>query len=89
MKIPTTVDAPSQLLGKDMDEVAVTSILFMVGILGGQLVAAVIAIYFVGKAYKKFRGGVQEGYLVHMIYWYGVNVPTSSSVVNPFVRELS
>ena len=58
MKIPTTVDAPSQLLGKDMDEVAVTSILFMVGILGGQLVAA-------------------------------VNVPTSSSVVNPFVRELS
>lgn len=89
MKIPGTIDAPPQLLGKDMDEVAVISLLFMIGIMTGELLISLVAIFFVSKAYKKFRGGVQEGYLLHMIYWYGINIPKASSVLNPFVRELS
>jgi conjugal transfer pilus assembly protein TraL len=89
MKIPPTVDAPPQLLGKDMDEVAVVSLLFMFGIMSGQLLVSVISIFFVSKAYKKFRGGVQEGYLIHMLYWSGIYIPKTPSVINPFVRDLS
>lgn len=89
MKIPVSIDAAPQLLGKDMDEVAVISLLFMIGIMTGQLVIAFIAIYFISKAYKKFRGGVQEGYLLHLMYWYGISIPKAPSVLNPFIRELS
>lgn len=89
MRIPPTVDAAPQLMGKDMDEVAVVSLIFMSGIILGQLFIAVIAIYIVGKSYKKFRGGVQEGYLMHLLYWIGIFVPKTPSIINPFVRELA
>jgi conjugal transfer pilus assembly protein TraL len=89
MKIPPHVGAASQLLGKDLDEVAVVAMIFLVGIMTSQLLISIIIMAFVSKAYKKFRGGVQEGYLLHAVYWLGFYVPSSASVINPFARDLS
>jgi conjugal transfer pilus assembly protein TraL len=89
MRIPPTISAPSQLLGKDMDEVAVLALIFMLGILTGQLTISIICLFVVGKLYKKFRGGVQEGYLMHIMYNTGLYIPDNASTINPFIKELS
>jgi type IV conjugative transfer system protein TraL len=89
MKIPTTVDAPPQFFGKEMDEVAVLAMVFVVGIMAGKLGYAIVTMYFVSKAYKKFRGGVQENYLMHLMYWWGLYIPSAPSVFNPFIKEIA
>lgn len=89
MLIPDTVDAPPQLLGKDMDEVAVSAMIFVIGIMAGQLTIAVVCLFVVGKLYQKFRSGVQEGFLMHVMYGYGIYIPENGSTVSPFIKELS
>lgn len=89
MRIPATIDAPPQFFGKEMDEIAVLALIFVIGIMAAKLGFAIVAMYFISKLYKKFRGGVQENYLMHLLYWWGIYIPDAPSIFNPFIKEFA
>ena len=38
--------------------------------------------------YKKFRDMHPDGYLFHLLYWYGFGFARSKSMINPWIKRL-
>lgn len=87
VKIPRRVDEPPHLLLWSADEMAPMLLGLTVGVILGKAFICFILGLLVTNLYRRFRDSHPDGYLLHMIYWGGLLITKSRSLVNPFVRR--
>lgn len=89
VKLPRHCDEPQQFLIWSVDEMAPLMVMFVLGfIIEKILICTVIGFFFV-RTFRKFKDSRPDGYLMHMLYWYGLGVTKSHSVGNPFRRNFT
>lgn len=86
--IPTRADQPMYLLLWSADQCMPVVVGFGIGLLVGQVFICTVIGMIVSHFYKKFKDLHADGYLYHIIYWYGCAFPRSKSMINPFIRRL-
>ena len=86
-RMPKSIDDPAQVLLWSMDEFVMVAVLFGVGLTFRQLTASVIFIFIFLKVYRRFRDGRPNGFLQHIMYWYGFAGSETTSIRNPFIRR--
>lgn len=88
--IPNYLDDPQQVLFWEFDEFILLAIAFGVGImvnyLGVMLLSGLVGIKF----YRKIKDRQADGFLLHVVYWYGgvgssESIPTSMPLA--FIRR--
>ena len=87
-KIPIRVDQPPYLLLWSSDECMPVVFGFGIGLLIGQAFICTTVGIIVAHFYKKFRDMHADGYLMHLLYWYGFGFCRSKSMLNPFIKRL-
>jgi conjugal transfer pilus assembly protein TraL len=87
VSIPSRIDDPFHFLFWTLDEATPFGLGVVGGIAVGQPFYGVIAAYVLIKLYRKFRDGHQDGYLWHIIYWYGFSFKKLRTMPNPFIRR--
>ncbi len=85
--IPTHIDEPPYLLLWSADECIPLIAGFGFGLLIDQVFLCTTAGAVISHFYKKFRDLHTDGYLLHLLYWYGLGFCKSKSMVNPFTRR--
>ena len=85
--IPVDIDLPAQFLGKNIDEVAVLSMVIAMGFLTKMMLLSIVMAYLIGKAYGKLRGQQSNNFLFHLMYWYGLVTGKARSVPAGLDRE--
>ena len=88
LKLPRDLDQPQRLLIWTIDQFVPFAFAIVVGIATEwfftSLAVGLIGAWVVGR----FRDTRADGFLLHMLYWYGF-VPTKArSAINPFVRRV-
>ena len=82
VEIPIYADEPPHFLLWAVDEI-------MPILLGlGHIFIATVISFVVSHFYKKFRDQHADGYLYHLLYWYGFGFTRSPSFINPYIRIL-
>lgn len=70
--IPTRVDDPPHILLWSADELAPILLGMVAGIMFEQLTICVLLGWLVTKQYSKFCDNHPDGYMFHVMYWYGL-----------------
>lgn len=83
---PKSLDEPPFVLIFRMDDLAVFSIFLCAGFLFDAVLLVCLIGIVATWAYRRFRAGRQEGYLVHVAYWYGLSTDRIRSMPNAFIR---
>lgn len=86
--IPTRADQPPYLLLWSSDECLPVVTGFGFGLLLEQTFVCTVIGVLISHFYKKFRDLHADGYLMHLLYWYGLGFCRSKSMVNPFTKRL-
>lgn len=71
VKIPRYIDSQLQILFFELDEFVLAMGIFVIGVVIKQELPAMLAIYFVVKAFRYFKDGKLDGILLHLAFWYG------------------
>lgn len=71
ISIPTRVDDPPHILLWSADELAPIIIGMLIGMMIEQALYTTTAGWLVARQYSKFRDNHADGYLLHILYWYG------------------
>jgi conjugal transfer pilus assembly protein TraL len=87
VKLPRRVDEPLHLLLWSADEIVPMLLGLTIGIMIGQALICFLAGLLVTNLYRRFRDNHPDGYLLHMIYGWGVPITRASSFKNPFIRK--
>ena len=88
IKIPQRVDEPPHILLWSVDELAPLLLGIVLGMLLGQMLVCFGIGFVVTQFYRRYRENHPDGFLLHIMYWYGIPITRSKSMVNPFVRRL-
>lgn len=89
IKLPRHCDEPQQFLIWSADEMAPLAVMFVIGfIMQKVLICTVFGLVFV-RTFRKFKDARPEGYLMHLMYWYGLGITKGYSVGNPFRRHFT
>lgn len=86
--IPTRADQPPYLLLWSSDECMPVCFGFGFGLLLDQVFVFTALGILIAHFYKKFRDLHADGYLMHLLYWYGFGFCRSKSMINPFTKIL-
>lgn len=86
--IPTRADQPPYLLLWSSDECLPVVTGFGFGLLLEQTFVCTVIGVLISHFYKKFRDLHADGYLMHLLYWYGLGFCRSKSMINPFTKRL-
>lgn len=89
VELPVRVDEPLHLLLWSIDEIAPMLLGLVVGMMIGKALICFLIGFCITKLYILFRDNHADGYLLHLIYWYGF-LPSSKSksLINPYIRKL-
>jgi conjugal transfer pilus assembly protein TraL len=85
--MPRSLDDPDQMLLWSVDELVPVAVCFGLGITMHQMTAAVVGIFVFLKVYRRFRNGRPNGYMQHIMYWYGFAGNETVTIRNPFIRR--
>lgn len=85
--LPKHIDEPITLLIWSADEFVPFAVVLLLGLLVGQLTAALILSVVVIKAYRRFRDHRPDGYPLHALYWIGLLPSRARSAPNPYLRS--
>lgn len=88
IEIPTRADDPPYMLMWSSDECLPVLLGFSFGIIIEQVFACTIAGFIIAHFYRKYRDQHADGYLFHLLYWYGFGFSRSKSMINPFIKRL-
>lgn len=92
IKIPTEIDSPHQILFWSTDEFVPFMICFILGHCIGQLLPFCIVGAVIGHFYKRYKNTRPNGYLNHLLYWYGLSgifkAKKGITMLNPYIKEL-
>ncbi len=86
VQIPRYIDSQMQMFFWEFDEFILAVALFAVGIVMNSLLVAVILIYFVNKAFRRYKDGSMPGTLMHLAYWVGM-MPLNQVATDALARE--
>ena len=87
VEIPRHIEDPVHLLLWTIDEIAPIGIGLVIGIfLGAPLMYMGIG-WGCSFFYKKFMDRHADGYILHVLYWYGLMPTRSKFSPNPFIKE--
>lgn len=88
VKIPERVDEPPSMLLWSMDELVPPILFFLAGmILFDAGMKCMLLGFVVSYIYRRFRDSKPDGYLLHMMYWHGVPMFRSKTMLNPFIKR--
>lgn len=87
VKLPRRVDEPPHLLLWSADEIVPMILGLTIGMMIGQALMLFLAGLLITNLYRRFRDNHPDGYLLHMLYRWGVPVTRASSFKNPFIRK--
>ncbi len=87
IEIPRYVDDPPHILLWSADEVAPILLALVFGIIFSHTFIFLLAGVALTKVYSRFRDGRPDGYIMHLIYWYGFLPIRARSIPNPFARR--
>ena len=86
LELPQTVDDPPYLLMWRVDDLMPVVAGFGLGMAFGELLVlasmGIAASYF----YRRFRDGRPDGYVFHLLYWFGFVPARGRLAGNPFER---
>ena len=87
-RIPTRTDMPPYLLVWSSDECMPVLLGLGIGIMLNQVFICTTVGLVVAHFYRKFRDLHPDGYLFHLLYWYGFGFTRSKSMINPWIKRL-
>lgn len=87
VKLPTKVDEPHQFLIWSVDEMIPMMTLFVFGMMIDQALIFTLAGLVLASIYKKHKNSKPDGYLLHILYWWGLLPSKGKTLVNPFIRR--
>lgn len=87
VEIPRRVDEPPHFLLWSADEMAPMLLGLTVGVFLGQALICFMVGLVVTNVYKRFRDNHPDGFLLHMMYWYGFTKANKGSFKNPYIRR--
>lgn len=87
-RIPTMVDVPTQFLFLRADEAAPAVCMIGAGIAFNFLVVSILAAIALVYVTRKFRNARPDGYLLHMLWWYGFGGARGRLAKFSFVRAI-
>lgn len=87
VRIPRRVDEPPHLLLWSADELAPVLIGLFAGVMLDKLFVCVAIGLIVTNLYRKFRDNRPDGYLMHLLYWFGMPITKAKSFKNPYSRR--
>lgn len=86
-EIPKHVDDPPHVLLWSAEELAPVAMGLAIGMVIGQAFWLTLLGLLIAKVYRRFSDGHSDGYLLHMIYWFGFLQAGAKSVPNPYARR--
>lgn len=88
IELPRHLDDPQRLFLWQADEVIPFTAVLGVGMftrtLGISLVVAIALLMLL----RRYRDARPDGYLLHMLYWYGIWPVKGHTFINPFQRRV-
>tara|TARA_R110001583_G_scaffold1028_1_gene8890 strand:+ start:11816 stop:12100 length:285 start_codon:yes stop_codon:yes gene_type:complete len=88
VKIPQRIDEPPHILMWSADELAPMLLGMVVGVMIGKAFICIAVGYLITNVYKKYRDNHPDGYLLHILYWWGLmGKKNSHSFKNPYARD--
>lgn len=88
INIPSTIDNPPYILRWSVDEAAPPLIGLCVGIMMGKALICTVIGLMLTKVYRKYRDGNPDGFFMHALYNYGLDVSGSRVMINPYIKRL-
>jgi len=87
IRIPRRIDDPPHLLLWSADELAPVLIGVLAGVFFEQMGVCVIIGFALAHLYRKYRDNHLDGYLFHILYWWGLMFTRAKTMKNPFIRR--
>ncbi|MEN9680577.1 MAG: type conjugative transfer system protein TraL [Pseudomonadota bacterium] len=84
--IPRDIDEPVTLLLWRADEFVPFFLVVAFGMLLGQLVPALLISWLTVRGYRRFRDHRPDGFVLDVLYWYGLSPSLGRSFPNPWIR---
>lgn len=88
IEFPRYNDLPPRFLFFSIDQTIVVATGVAFGAVTKNLLPALIVCVIVAWAIGRWREARPDGYMVHMLFWYGVLPAKGRSVLNPFLRKV-
>ena len=87
VRLPTKIDEPHQFLLWSADEMIPLLVLFVFGVMLGQVLIFLAMGFGLTSVYKKYKNSKPDGFLLHALYWAGLLPSRAKTIVNPFKRR--
>jgi len=87
LRMPRSVDDQMYILFWSADELLPGVAIFIVGVLTAQKFICLLLALVVTKLFRRLKGGMPDGFLLHAGYWYGLISVRAYSMPNAFIRE--
>ena len=87
IEMPRNLDDPFIVLFWSADELLPGFLMIIVGVLIDQKLLAILAAVALTKVFRKMKEGHPDGFLLHLIYWFGVINLKARTLPNPYIRE--
>ena len=84
---PETVDEPPHVLLWRIDDIALPVLFLCIGMLLHKALVFWLAGVAAMFAYRRYRSGRPEFYVLHMLYWFGIYPARGTAFVNPYIRD--
>lgn len=81
-------DMPQRFLFWQIDQVVPLSTMIVMGALSGNLILYGAIGLGVAWALGRWRDSNPDGYMLHMLYWYGIIPIRARVAINPFLRKI-
>lgn len=88
LKFPRHMDAPQRVLFWTVDQIIPFSTMLLIGMLTETLLISLVVGAAVGWGFARFRDSRPDGYLQHLVYWYGLLPLKGRACVNPFDKSV-
>lgn len=87
VNIPTEIDTPQQVLLWSLDEFAPFMIFMVAGNFLNHFFLGLGAGWVVSHLYRRFKNTRPDGYLLHLLYWFGLTQLKGLTIADPYQRE--
>lgn len=88
VQIPTRCDEPVHILFWRLDELLPVFIGMCIGLIIGQVMLCMGAGFVVTHFFKKYVDQHPDGFLFHIVYWWGFTRKKARLMINPYIRTL-
>ncbi|WP_075881783.1 type IV conjugative transfer system protein TraL [Vreelandella massiliensis] len=88
VNIPTRCDEPVHIMFWRLDEMLPVFVGMCFGLLIGQVMLCMAIGAIITHFFKKYLDLHPDGFMLHIVYWYGVTRKKARLMINPYIRTL-